>query len=74
MEQRQLHVYTCTDFKGRWPVGTAAIMVAYDAQDAADRLNIELKRLDLPGTVQWQDVKRIDLFGPSVHILLDGEY
>ena len=71
--------WTCTGFKGYWPIGTAAVVFAPTAETAAEALNIELREQGLPGDANPEDMHR---FPPEdatpgarvVRILLDGNY
>lgn len=41
-------IYSCTSFKGRWPVGTAAIVRAKSKEEAAHKMNCALAEANLP--------------------------
>lgn len=67
-----MNIYTCNDFKGFWPVGTAAVIVADDT-DQAERLLIQaLKDKKLP----TDDFTLVQLNTeiPVVRVLRDGDY
>jgi hypothetical protein len=67
-----MKTYTCTSFKGHYPVGTAAVVRGANAEEAAKRLNEELKEIGLEGNVQAKD---LELFrAEDVRILNDGNY
>lgn len=67
--------FTNTEFKGRYPVGTAAVIVAKDAARAAVLLRRKLKSIGLPTSgVKAKDMIRVYNVGESVKILLDGNY
>lgn len=71
-------VWTCKRFTGRYPVGTAAVVIAETAYEAAARLNYELRARLLPGDAAPADMLVLCRCGrkvaPAVRILCDGEY
>lgn len=69
-----MNVYTCTDFSGHWPVGTAAVIVAENDEDANTILCDELARIGLPQNKELT-FKLLALgAGPGCRILCDGDY
>lgn len=71
-----MRVWTNVTFRGHWPVGTAAIVVAETAERAAYFLN---KQLDSQGLRQVppipaDEMVEVDTTKVNVVILLDGEY
>ncbi len=71
-----MKVYTCTNFRGRWPVGTSAVVVAVD--ELAARMALEsalhesgLKHKASDGELILEEVQMI---AGSVRILQDGDY
>ena len=71
-----MNVYTNTTFEGHWPVGTAAVIVAKTAKQAAEQLN---NKLEARGLLQEVPVKADEMFlistrSPSVYILASGNY
>ncbi len=68
-----LSVYTCNDFKGHWPVGTAAVIVAESETAAREALESELESVGLEQTQPFTLVE-LHIGLPSVRILRDGEY
>jgi hypothetical protein len=70
-----MRVFTCTNFKGRWPVGVAAVITAETREEALRELQEALEVADLPqeGEASLQLVE-VDLTVPGVDILLDGDY
>ncbi len=69
------HTYTCTDFKGHYPVGTAAVVTAGSPEEAAQLLNAELKLRGLPGDAKPENMLRFPAQkGEKCRILLDGNY
>lgn len=68
-----MHVYTCTNFEGCWPVGTAAVIVAPDEKQALHLLRAELAKQGLE--VSWSEtVELVNAQSEQVIILLDGNY
>jgi hypothetical protein len=41
-------IYTCTGFKGLWPVGTSAVVRAKSKEEAAHKMNAALSEASLP--------------------------
>lgn len=67
-------IFINTDFRGHWPVGTAAVVTAESSERAAELLEIALAARGLVQPVKAEDMR---LYGPtqeSVEILLDGDY
>lgn len=69
-----MRVFTCNNFEGHFPVGTAAVIVADNVVDAMRALNTELKGIGLPDDVKAGDLVEVDTDVPSVDILCDGDY
>lgn len=69
-----LNVYTNNQFSGHYPVGTAAVVVAQNAEMAADILNIQLEDYGLPADAKEKDMNLVDLYGGNSVILCDGNY
>jgi hypothetical protein len=63
-----------TAFFGHWPVGTAAIVVAHEPDDAAALLEAELAKQGLPQKIDASQMFEIDLSATGVVVLNDGEY
>jgi len=63
-------VYTCTDFRGHWPVGTAAVVVAQDETEARALLDSALAAQGLGGDYTLTPLP----LSPGVCILADGDY
>lgn len=66
-------VFTCKDFKGLYPVGTAAVIVARDSMHASDLLYAELERLKLKQDKPIS-LPELNITEPSVLILNNGDY
>jgi hypothetical protein len=70
-----MNTYTCTGFIGHWPVGTAAVVIANDPQDAAMKLNAALKLNGLPSSALPIDMRPFPADpADDVRILCDGNY
>ena len=69
-----MRVFTCNNFEGHFPVGTAAVIVADNVVDAMRALNTGLKGIGLPDDVKVGDLVEVDTDVPSVDILCDGDY
>jgi hypothetical protein len=67
-------VWTIKGFEGHWPVGTAAVVVAETAADAARELNRELQAIGLSGNVQPHELRALDTTSPGAVVLCDGDY
>lgn len=69
-----MNVYTHNQFEGRYPVGTAAVVVAKNAQDAAILLENKLVSIGLKQTIKPADLKEVNVKVPDCIILQDGDY
>ena len=68
-----MKLYTCTNFEGHYPVGTAAVVVATDKAHAFELLAAELARLGLKQSHPLQFNER-DMSVGAVFVLNDGNY
>lgn len=68
-----LAVWTCTGFEGHFPVGTAAVVVAPNAETAAQMLSKEVCKIARQ-TVTADQMKLVNPYQPQVIILNDGDY
>ena len=68
-----MRVFTCKDFTGHWSVGTSAVVVAKDEDEA--RL-ILIDALDDAGLTQLDrlEVYELETGTPNCRILQDGNY
>lgn len=69
-----MKTYTVKGFSGLWPVGTSAVVVAFDEREATMLLNQELRKAGLPGDVDCCDLKELDTTQAGVRVLCDGNY
>ena len=67
-------IFTCKTFEGYYPVGTAAIVCAKNASQAAEKINAKLKSNGLPGDALTKDMIEFPADGEIVRILCDGNY
>lgn len=65
--------YTNNKFKGFYPIGTAAVVIAESQQQAADVLTRALAELGL-GPAEVEDMERLPVYYGSVRILNTGDY
>lgn len=65
-------VFTCTNFKGVWPVGVSAVVVARDKRQARQLLNKQLEEKGLP--ITDYTLEEVSLEQPAAVILNDGDY
>jgi len=73
MTQAANKVYTCDDFTGYWPVGSAAVVVAKSKAEAATLLKEKLDQLGL----EQEEPPTITVLDQSIghaRILCDGDY
>lgn len=67
-------IYTNTTFKGHYPVGTSAVIVARDRKEAVRLLERRLEKMLLKQTVSPDDLKLVSASRSQVIVLQDGEY
>jgi hypothetical protein len=67
-------VFVCTGFTGYYPVGTAAVVMAENAEQAAKMLGDELKRIKLKQPKPGILPDAMQEFTDGVEILCDGNY
>jgi hypothetical protein len=66
-------VFTCNDFTGHWPVGSAAIIVAEAESEARDILDAALKLRGLK-LKETDTLTELPLESDGCVILCDGDY
>lgn len=69
-----MNVYTCTAFRGHWPVGTAAVIVAGDALRARALLDAELVGQGLEPTEDSDEFVLLKTRISGAYILCNGDY
>jgi hypothetical protein len=65
-------LFTCTDFRGHWPVGVAAVIRADTADEAEHKLRAYLTTIGLPQ--EGETLTLVQLAPDDVIILNDGNY
>ena len=72
----KLNVYTCDCFEGVYPVGTAAVVIAEDAIDAAKLLNKSLVQHHLlqESPIESKHMEQVHTNEPFVVIINNGDY
>jgi len=68
-----MKLWTNNEFEGYDPVGTAAVVVADTAEEAAEYLNMFLAEKNLPNTTA-DLMKEMPFVDGQVRILCDGDY
>lgn len=68
-----MKVYTIKGFRGHYPVGTAAIVVAENLDRATELINHELDSEGLP-PIHTDELTEVDLSEESVDLLCNGDY
>lgn len=68
-----MKVFVNTTFRGVYPVGTSAIVIAKNAQEAADMLTKEVSWIRQQ-TIDAVDMIEVKTKVPSVSILQSGDY
>lgn len=68
-----MKVFVVVGFKGKWPVGTAAVVVAKDATAARKLVDVELRKRGLP-PLAGDKLVELDTRKAGATILLDGDY
>jgi hypothetical protein len=69
-----MKVWTNTEFEGYYSIGTAAVVVAETAEQAADLLNDDLQLLGLTRSATAEQFHRLPVNTPKVLILNNGNY
>lgn len=69
-----MKVFTCTGFKGVYPVGTAAVVVAPSEAKARKLLAALLRECKLSDDLTDARFKEVNTERESATILLDGDY
>lgn len=69
-----MKVWTNKQFSGHWPVGTAAVVVADTAGQAAEALNDELEARGLGRTATPEQFEQLPTSRQIARVLCDGDY
>lgn len=73
-ECQSMKVYVHTEFAGRYPVGTSAIIVAPNRLCAKYDLQNQLESIGLKQIIYEEDFIEVNINIPQVIILQDGDY
>ena len=68
-----MKVFVNTSFRGNWPIGTSAVVVAKNAQEAAEMLTEEVSYIRQQ-TIDAVDMIEVKTKVASVTILQSGDY
>ena len=69
-----LKLFTCNSFKGHYPTGTAAVVLAPSEEEAAALLEKELKNMGLAQSIKPDQMNYCKFSNSKVIILNDGNY
>lgn len=69
-----LKVFICNSFEGHYPVGTAAVIVAANKEEAIKLLDDDLTDRNLQQTLSPDDIRELDTSVAHSCVLNDGEY
>ncbi len=69
----ELRVWTCNEFRGHWPVGAAAVVVA-GTRDEAEALLLDRLRAEGLPQDEHLDMQAVPMQDGIVRILCDGDY
>lgn len=70
----KMKVFVNTEFKGHWPAGSAAVVVADSRHEAAVILRDSLGLVGLDQDIQYTDMLELDIDSKAAYILCDGNY
>ena len=68
-----MKVFVNTSFRGHYPVGTSAVVIAKNAQEAAEMLTVEVSAIRTQ-TIKAEDMIEVKSRIASVTILQSGDY
>lgn len=69
-----MKLWTCTEFTGHYPVGTAALVVANDEEQACRMLEDVLLANGLRQEIKPEMLKRVSMGATRAILLCDGNY
>jgi hypothetical protein len=69
-----MNIYTNNSFEGYYPVGTAAVVIAETAEEAAEILEGELESRGMDQQINPKTMIKLDASSQDVVILNDGNY
>lgn len=68
-----LKLYTCNEFDGHWPVGSAAVVIAESKNEAADMLEVKLESIGLKQKIDSGTMVEVLMMKQAI-ALCDGNY
>lgn len=68
-----LKLYTCKEFDGHWPVGSAAVVIAQSKNEAADMLEAKLESIGLKQRIDAGTMIEVLMMKQAI-VLCDGNY
>lgn len=71
--KESMKVFVNTSFRGHYPVGTSAVVIAKNAQEAAEMLTVEVSAIRTQ-TIKAEDMIEVKSRIASVTILQSGDY
>lgn len=69
-----MKVFMCVEFKGHYPIGTAAVTVADDIECARRNFNEALKESGLPDLTSDDEITEIPTHSDYTVIMCEGNY
>ena len=69
-----MKVWLNNEFQGHYPVGTAAVVAAESAEEAAELLNSALLSIGLSASATATQFEELNTLTQNVIILCDGSY
>lgn len=69
-----LKTWTCNNFKGHWPVGTALVVTADNIDLAITLIEGKLKEIGLEQTIQRTQLVPLPTHHRYIRVLNDGNY
>lgn len=70
----KLRIYACNNFRGHYPAGTSAIMIAKTREDAAELLEQHLMKQGLSQLISTEQIFEIDSSTEQAVIFSNGDY
>lgn len=69
-----MKVFYNDSFRGYYPVGSSAVLIADNQTEAAELLKLKLEQMGLKQNIDPSDIYEIDVMEKGVLILCDGDY
>lgn len=74
MTERPMRVFYTNDFRGHWPVGTSAVIVARNIDEAYTLMTSQLIAMGLGADNSDFTIKELPTDSTQVVVLQDGDY